>query len=460
MRRTRIGFLLAAAACLFLTAGALAQPAPTLSGATGLIESPNAETVPVGRFSFALSGSLSPLMAGPSLTVPPLPDDPLRYNLGRFGMTVGYGLTPTLEAFLNFGALQYKAGYRDWAGNINGRDRTGGFNTTETDKFRVGMKWVMNPRDPVKIATVLGVSFPTGGGTGDPDSFSTGRTDYDFGLSFNYDWFTLSTTYFVNSNYGTPDAYYGTPTVGAAVPNQWTWRAGAILPLVPDLVNGVFEINRNFFYGGEANPKAYSEALLGGRVGLGKGTGLVATGALRINVDEWKYGSDPLPLGGVLQISWSPQPTAAARPVVAAAPREIPPTEPVPPPPPPPPAPAPAAAAPAAAPVPRPVTTTTDELLYDAGKSRLTNIAKAILDGVALRLKNNLSATCTISGWADPKEKGDRMALAKARAEAAKDYLVKRHGIDAGRMTVEARGDGDASDATRNRRAVVTVTFP
>ena len=78
MRRTRIGFLLAAAACLFLTAGALAQPAPTLSGATGLIESPNAETVPVGRFSFALSGSLSPLMAGPSLTVPPHPDDPLR----------------------------------------------------------------------------------------------------------------------------------------------------------------------------------------------------------------------------------------------------------------------------------------------------------------------------------------------------------------------------------------------
>ncbi|HQR46295.1 MAG TPA: OmpA family protein, partial [Thermoanaerobaculia bacterium] len=105
-------------------------------------------------------------------------------------------------------------------------------------------------------------------------------------------------------------------------------------------------------------------------------------------------------------------------------------------------------------------TTTTDEVLFDAGKSRLTNIAKAILDGVALRLKNNLSATCAIAGWTDPKEKGDRTALAKARAEAAKDYLVKRHGIDAGRIAVEARGDGDAPDATRNRRALVTVTFP
>jgi outer membrane protein OmpA-like peptidoglycan-associated protein len=106
------------------------------------------------------------------------------------------------------------------------------------------------------------------------------------------------------------------------------------------------------------------------------------------------------------------------------------------------------------------VTTTTDEVFFDIGKSWLTNIAKAILDGVALRLKNNLSATCTIAGYTDPKEKGDRMTLAKARAEAARDYLVKRHGIDAGRITVAAKGDGDAADATRNRRAVVTITFP
>jgi outer membrane protein OmpA-like peptidoglycan-associated protein len=47
-----------------------------------------------------------------------------------------------------------------------------------------------------------------------------------------------------------------------------------------------------------------------------------------------------------------------------------------------------------------------------------------------------------------------------ARAEAVKDYLVKRHGIDAGRITASSTGDGGATDATRNRRAVVTVTFP
>jgi hypothetical protein len=37
---------------------------------------------------------------------------------------------------------------------------------------------------------------------------------------------------------------------------------------------------------------------------------------------------------------------------------------------------------------------------------------------------------------------------------------MKRHGIDGSRIATEVKGDGDAGDATRNRRAVVSVTFP
>ncbi len=465
MRRTRTGLFLATAACLLLSAGAFAQTAPTLSGATGLIETPNAEVLAPGRFSLGMSGSLSALTAGPSLSSPPLPYDPLRYQLGRFGITVGYGLTPGLELFLNFGTLMYKADDRAWSGNINGRDRTGGFDTNEIDKFQVGMKWLLNPNDPLKVAALLNVAFPTGGGTGDPNSFSTGRTDFGFGFSFNYDWFTLGTYYQANANFGTPGAYYGTTLVGAAVPNEWTWSAGGNIPIVPGTLRAIVEANRHFFYGGESNPKAYSEALAGARVALGRETGLTLTGAFRVDIDEWShYGSNPSPFGGVVQIAWMPQPPAPARPVVQASQPEATPTAPVPPPPPAPVAAAPAAAAAApaaeAAPAAKPVTTTTDEILYDAKKSRLTNIAKAILDGVALRLKNNLAATCAITGYADPSEKGNLEALAKARAEAAKDYLVKRHGIDAGRITVATNGGASAPDATRNRRAVVTVTFP
>ncbi len=470
MRRTRTGLLLAAAASLLLSADAFAQTSPTLSGPTGLIETPNAETLLPGRFSIGASGSLWGLTAAPSLGYGPLPSDPLRYQLSRFGLTVAYGLSPGLEGFVDFGALHYKADSRAWSGNINGRDVSGGFDRNETDKVRLGMKWVLNPRDPVRIAALLGVAFPTGGGTGDASSFSTGRTDWGFGFSFNYEWFTLGTIYAVKSNFGTSGAYYGTTLVGAAVPNEWTWSAGGSIPIVPGTLRGIVEANRHFFYGGESNGKAYSEALLGARVALGRESGFSFTGAARVNIDEWsKYGSNPSPWGGVIQIAWMPQPPTPARPVVQAAQPEATPTAPVPPPPPAPVAPAPAEAAPAAGaaapmaattPAVKPVTKTTDEILYDAAKSRLTNIAKAILDGVALRLKNNLAATCTITGYADPSEKGDRAALAKARAEAAKDYLVKRHGIDAGRITV-AGGEGAlAPDATRNRRAVVTVTFP
>jgi outer membrane protein OmpA-like peptidoglycan-associated protein len=210
---------------------------------------------------------------------------------------------------------------------------------------------------------------------------------------------------------------------------------------------------------------------LGGRFAFGD-SGFTASGAVRVNIDRWaKYGSTPSNIGGFVQVAYLPPAPAKERPRAAlpheAEPAPPPATEPLPPPPPAPvsaPAPEPVAAPaaePVTPPVARPSTSTTDEILFDAAKSRLTNIAKAILDGVALRLKNNLAATCTISASTDPKEKGgDHAALAKARAEAARDYLMKRHGIDGSRITTEVKGDGDSPDATRNRRAVVTVTFP
>ncbi|HEX2758085.1 MAG TPA: OmpA family protein, partial [Thermoanaerobaculia bacterium] len=231
-------------------------------------------------------------------------------------------------------------------------------------------------------------------------------------------------------------------------------------PLVPHFFKLIGEINRVHYDGGDTQPPDFSEATLGGRFAFGD-SGFTASGAVRVNIDRWaKYGSTPSNIGGLVQVAYQPPAPAQERPR-ATLPHEAEPppaTEPVPPPPP---APEPVAAPTAEPPAARPSTSTTDEILFDAAKSRLTNIAKAILDGVALRLKNNLAATCTISASTDPKEKGgDHAALARARAEAARDYLMKRHGIDGSRITTEVKGDGDSADATRNRRAVVTVTFP
>ena len=71
MRRTRTGLLLAAAACLFLSAGALAQTAPTLSGATGLIEIAERRTVPRrDGFSFGMTAASRRSRPAPSLSSP------------------------------------------------------------------------------------------------------------------------------------------------------------------------------------------------------------------------------------------------------------------------------------------------------------------------------------------------------------------------------------------------------
>lgn len=131
--------------------------------------------------------------------------------------------------------------------------------------------------------------------------------------------------------------------------------------------------------------------------------------------------------------------------------------------PPPPPAPPPAPPTTPVAPAPPPVVTppppaprapTTDTIDFDRGRSRLTNIAKAKLDAVALRLRENPRATVEITGF--PDTAGSRgEALARQRAENAKQYLIDRHGIDASRITTRA----NTSDSAHFGQDVIVVTF-
>jgi outer membrane protein OmpA-like peptidoglycan-associated protein len=463
MRRMRTRFLLGAIACLVLAAPLAAQMAPTVSGETGLFEVTNADMLPAGRFSFGLSWGMWNRTAASVPFAPTLSDDPLRYDLQRFGLSVGYGFLPNWEGSVSTGSNRYHATSRDWEGMVNGRFRFGGFTHSEGDKVRFGTKILLNSRDPILVALFGGLSIPTQS-KNDVNAIGTYRADYDLGLSFNYKWVTFQTAYQLNGKVGTPTPF-SSGDAGYDLSNTWTNAIAVAVPVVPNFFKAIGEIHRVHYDGGDTQPPDFSEVMLGGRFAFG-GTGFTASGALSVNIDRWaKYGNSPLNIGGLVQVAYLPPAPARERPR-AALPREAEPapppaTEPVPPPPPPAPVAAPAEPPAAPAPVARPSTSTTDEILFDAGKSRLTNIAKAILDGVALRLKNNLAATCTISASTDPKEKGgDHAALSRARADAARDYLMKRHGIDGSRIASEARGDADSADATRNRRAVVTVTFP
>jgi OOP family OmpA-OmpF porin len=129
---------------------------------------------------------------------------------------------------------------------------------------------------------------------------------------------------------------------------------------------------------------------------------------------------------------------------------------------------APAQPAPAPPPPPRPAPkTTSDEIFFEGKAARLTNIAKAILDGVALRMKNDLNATAVITGFTDNTgtEKAN-VELGQKRADAAKEYLVTRHGIDPGRITAQSKGSAEpaydnssAEGKAKNRRAQILVTL-
>jgi outer membrane protein OmpA-like peptidoglycan-associated protein len=137
-----------------------------------------------------------------------------------------------------------------------------------------------------------------------------------------------------------------------------------------------------------------------------------------------------------------PPPPPAAAPPPPPAPPEAPP------------APMPPPAPPVVAPPPPPAPTT-DTIDFDRGSARISNIAKARLDAVSLRLRENPRATVVITGDPDDGTAASRReSLAHQRAENAKAYLVDRHAIDASRITTAT----DLTDTTNRGKAVIVVT--
>jgi outer membrane protein OmpA-like peptidoglycan-associated protein len=104
---------------------------------------------------------------------------------------------------------------------------------------------------------------------------------------------------------------------------------------------------------------------------------------------------------------------------------------------------------------PPPLPPTIDEIEFDRGRSRVTNVAKARLDAVALRLRENPRATVVITGYPDGPSGAGRETLARQRAENAKQYLIERHAIDAARIATTT----DLADTEHRGHAVIVVTF-
>ena len=75
-------------------------------------------------------------------------------------------------------------------------------------------------------------------------------------------------------------------------------------------------------------------------------------------------------------------------------------------------------------------------------------------------MKQDPSLRAQVLGYTDASgNAAGNQRMSDQRAQAVKNYLVTRHGIDPSRITTEGRGSQDSTgDAAQDRRAVVILT--
>jgi outer membrane protein OmpA-like peptidoglycan-associated protein len=91
---------------------------------------------------------------------------------------------------------------------------------------------------------------------------------------------------------------------------------------------------------------------------------------------------------------------------------------------------------------PPPTAARTDEIAFKPNSSYVDNRAKAVLDGVALRLQNDPTTRVVVKGNA--KASDERTAT--ARSNNVRTYLSRDKGIDAGRIQTRTGSNGDTAD--------------
>ena len=141
----------------------------------------------------------------------------------------------------------------------------------------------------------------------------------------------------------------------------------------------------------------------GGRLWIGDDQHWAFNFALRADLNQLQSFDKRCPLGGLLGLTYFPRfgNHVKAAPVTEPAPAPAPPP---PPPPAPEPAPAPAPApAPQPAPAPAPAPEQREVVNFAPNSARLSNIAKAKLDEVALKMKQDPSLTAEVLGYSDSK---------------------------------------------------------
>jgi outer membrane protein OmpA-like peptidoglycan-associated protein len=445
--------------------------APTVNGPTGLFETPTADTLHRGDVSFGIYYQGYRLEAADAPSVFQIPsrrgNDTMSYSLTRLSASVGYGITDRWEVSVMAPWDRIKNNGGDRVGLINGYLYRGRFSDSGMGDVHLNTTFGLTPTTaPSRVALSLFADLPTG----DKNSgISSGSSNFGAGLAWTARELTLEGDYTIAGDRSASNTNFGTGKI--KLPNTFGLNVGLNHPLgFWRTTNWITEANAKFYSGGDFKASNPIFLVTGLRHWFGNSGWAVNLGA-RWNVA--KFGRDnsecrftelsDCGLSGLAGLTFAPLHLTAPPPPPPPPPPPV-----VIPPPPPPPTPVPTPEPPPVAPPPAPRELRTDEIHFESGSARLTNIAKAILDDVALRMKQEPTSTAVVIGYTDNQEKtGPNNDLDRRRAEAVRDYLVSRHGIDPSRITVEGRdarepvGDNNtAQGRLQNRRVVIRLIIP
>jgi outer membrane protein OmpA-like peptidoglycan-associated protein len=429
---------------------------PNNEGDIGLFTMPTGDTPRAGTLTLGMYGWYERRQAG-EVNIGD-PNEWRYYNHAAGTFSLGFGLTDWWSVFADAGIDDRKSRSGWVQGVVNGLPIVGPFDIQEGRKIRVGTKIsIHTPADPdLRLGLWFASDIPVSNATIRidengvvTDHLNSRRADFEWGAAITKWIFTGMISY----------TMAGKHDLDIRPSNDLRFGIGVDVPVAP-VIHVIAEVDRHVLDGGDRPEPDYSMLNLGARFWLGH-SGVAVSAALNSNLDIlFRHGFAPNPLGGIVGITYAAWPPAPPPPVVVPAPPEAVIEQPAKPAEAPPPTVAPP-------PPPRAPRSTTDEIYFEGKAARLTNIAKAVLDGVALRMKNDLNATAVITGYTDNSgtEKANA-ELGMKRAQAAKEYLVTRHGIDPGRISTASKGgtepaydNSTAEGRAKNRRAQIVVTL-
>jgi outer membrane protein OmpA-like peptidoglycan-associated protein len=427
-------FLLAVLVSLVPTLATAAEQAnaPTATGETGLFTLLGGDTLPQGGWSFGLYYNnwdrLIELGAGVGR------EDELSVDWNRLSASFGYGITERWELSVMVPYDDFELDDDDLFFDDEDPDVSGIGNVRVGTKFRL----MGAAGDANTMALNLFALLPTG-----DDDVASDDTGFGAGLGWRFNRWVLDLGYEDAGDEG-------------VVPSE-VFRAGVgyVVP-VSDRFDWITELVGNFYSGGDDRGADFEDAYdltSGGRLWLGEDRNWAFNFALRTDLNQLSDVDDRCPLGGLLGLTYFPRLFRQPEPEPAPAP----------PPPPPPPAPAPTPQPPPPPPpppAPAPAPEIRVTVNFTPGSARLSNIAKAKLDEVALQMKQDPDLRAQVLGYTDASGSATaNQRMSEQRAEAVKNYLVTRHGIDPSRITTEGRGSAEATGvADDDRRAVVILS--